>query len=116
MNLRGEKIKKALIKEISDIIQKEVRDPRLPDVVSIVDIDLSADYKHAKVYVSVFGSDEEKAKAIEALEEATKNIRKEVGKRIRLRFTPEIAFFLDDSLERGLRISQILDRISKGEL
>lgn len=116
MHSRADRIKKTLMKEISDIIQKNIRDPRIPTIVSVTDIDLSADYRHAKVFVSIFGSEEEKKNAMEALEEKTSYVRGEIGKRVRLRFTPEILFRLDDSLERGSRITELIDKISRGEI
>lgn len=113
---RGERIRKALIKEISDIIQRQVKDPRISGIVSVTDIDLSADYGHAKVFVSIYGTDEQKENTMEAIEDSTPFVRKEVGRRIRLRHVPEIEFKRDDSLERGSRITSLIDKISKGEL
>jgi ribosome-binding factor A len=113
---RGERIRKALIKEISDIIQRHVKDPRISGIVSVTDVDLSADYGYAKVYISVYGTEEQKENTMAAIEDSTPYIRKEVGKRIRLRHVPEIEFRRDDSLERGSRITNLIDKISKGEL
>ncbi|MDD3237647.1 MAG: 30S ribosome-binding factor RbfA [Candidatus Gastranaerophilales bacterium] len=117
MSLRNERVRKTLMKEISDIIQKEVRDPRIMGVVSITDIELAHDNSYAKVYFSVFATDEEKKlKTIQALEEHTSKIRYEVGKRIRLRLTPELKFIPDDSIERGTKVTEIINKISRGEL
>ena len=113
---RGERIRKTLMKEISEIIQRHVKDPRIAGIVSVTDIDLSKDYGHAKIYVSVYGTDEEKESTMEALFDSAPRIRSEVGKRIRLRHTPELEFFRDDSLERGSKITDLINRISKGEL
>lgn len=116
MHSRADRIKKALIREISDIIQKNIHDPRIPVVVSVVDIDLSNDFSYAKVFLSVFGSEEVQKSAIEALEEKTSYVRGEVSKRIKIRHTPIISFKLDNSLERGSNISALLDKISRGEI
>lgn len=113
---RGERIRKALIKEISDIIQRQVKDPRISGIVSVTDVDLSADYGYAKVYISIYGTEEQKENTMEAIEDSTPYIRKEVGSRIRLRHVPELEFRIDDSLERGSRITNLIDKISKGEL
>jgi ribosome-binding factor A len=113
---RGERIRKALIKEVSDIIQRHVKDPRISGIVSVTDVELSADYGYAKVYISVYGTEEQKEKTMEAIEDSTPYIRKEVGKRIRLRHVPELEFRRDDSLERGSKITSLLDKISRGEL
>lgn len=117
MSLRNERVRKTLMKEISDIIQKEVRDPRIGGVISITDIDLSHDNSFAKVYFSVFTtSDEAKKQTIKALEDNTSKIRYEVGKRIRLRLTPELKFIPDDSIERGTKVTDIINKISRGEI
>src|SRR3989339_896540 len=105
MYSRVDRIRKALIKEVSDIIQRHIKDPRISGIVSVTDVEVSPDYKYAKVYVSVYGSDEQKEQTIEALQDSTSYVRGEIGKRIRLRHTPEIEFIRDDSLERGSRIT-----------
>ena len=101
---RGERIRKTLMKEISDIIQRHVKDPRISGIVSVTDVDLSNEYGHAKIYVSVYGTEEQKENTIEALQDSTPKIRSEIGKRIRLRHTPELEFFRDDSLEEEAKL------------
>ena len=105
------------MKEIADIIQKDIKDPRISGVVSITDIELAHDNSFAKVYFSVFSTnDEAKKQTIEALEDNVSRIRYEVGKRVRLRLTPELRFIPDDSLERGTKVMDLIDKISKGEI
>lgn len=116
MTLRNERVRKTLMKEIADILQKEIRDPRISGVVSILDVEVSHDNSYAKVYYSVFGNEEQKEKTIEAMTQNTPKIRYEIGKRIRLRLTPELRFIYDDSIERGSKVSEIIDKISRGEL
>ncbi|EKE04319.1 MAG: hypothetical protein ACD_20C00086G0009 [uncultured bacterium] len=116
MYSRSDRVRKALIKEISDIIQRHVKDPRISGIVSVTDAETSSDYKFAKVYVSVYGSDEQKEQTLEALQDSASYIRGELGKRIRTRNTPELEFIRDDSLERGSRITELIDKISRGEL
>ena len=117
MSLRNERVRKTLMKEIADIIQKEIRDSRISGLVSITDIELSHDNSFAKVYFSVFAPDEKaKQQSIDALEDNVSKIRYEVGKRIRLRLTPELRFIPDDSLERGTRVMDLIDKVSKGEI
>ncbi len=117
MSLRNERVRKTLMKEIADIILKDIKDPRINGVVSITDIELAHDNSFAKVYFSVFSANEDaKQQTIDALEENVPKIRYEVGKRIRLRLTPELRFIPDDSLERGTRVMDLIDKISKGEL
>ena len=116
MSLRNERVRKTLMKEISDIIQRQIKDPRIAGIVSITDIEISHDNSYAKVYFSVFASEEAKEQTILALEDNTSKIRYEVGKRIRLRLTPELKFIPDDSIERGTKVTEIINKISRGEL
>lgn len=116
MTLRNERVRKTLMKEIADILQKEIRDSRISGVVSILDVEVSHDNSYAKIYYSVFGNEEQKAKTIEAIAQHTSKIRYEVGKRIRLRLTPELRFIYDESIERGSKVNEIINKISRGEL
>lgn len=116
MSLRNERVRKTLMKEIADILRKEVKDPRISGIVSITDIEISHDNSYAKVYYSVFTTSNDKEKIIEALNENKGKIRYEVGKRIRLRHTPDLSFIEDDSLERGVKITDLINKISKGEI
>ncbi|MCD7740417.1 MAG: 30S ribosome-binding factor RbfA [Candidatus Gastranaerophilales bacterium] len=116
MSLRNERVRKALMKEIADIIQKELKDSRIYGVISITDIEVSHDNSFAKVYYSVFAPEEEKKITIQAITDNTAKIRYEVGKRIRLRLTPELRFIPDDSLERGANVTEIINKISRGEI
>jgi ribosome-binding factor A len=114
---RADRVRKALMREVSDIIRRVIKDPRLAiEVVSITDVDISKDLRHAKIFVSIFGSEELKQEMMAILEEWTPQVRSEVGKRVRLHYTPEIQFCFDDSLERGSRVTQLIDQISRGEV
>jgi len=113
---RSDKVRKALIREVSELLQRNVKDPRISGIVSVTDVDISSDCRSAKIFVSIYGDEEKREKTMMALESSTGYIRSEIGKRIPLRFTPEIQFKLDDSLERGSRVTALLDKISKGEV
>ena len=114
MTLRNERVRKELMREISDILRKEVRG--LEGVVSIVNVEVSHDNSYAKVIYSVLGNPEQIEKTKEIIEKSTPKIRYEVGKQIRLRLTPELKFVYTDSLEKGSRVSELIDKISRGEL
>lgn len=117
MTLRNERVRKTLMKEIADIIQKDIRDSRITGLISIMDVEVSHDNSFAKVFYSIFGGeDEQKQKTKEALESHVPKIRYEVGKRIRLRLTPELRFVFDDSIERGTKVTELLNKISRGEV
>jgi len=104
---RAARVKEAMKKEISDILQREIKDPGI-GFVTLTDVEVSKDLRYVNVYVSVYGSQESKTESMEALERAKGFIRTEIGKRIRLRHTPEINFHFDDSMERSERIFRIL--------
>ncbi len=114
MSLRNERVRKELMRDISDIIRKEVRG--LEGVVSIVDVEVSHDNSYAKVFYSVLGSPEQVEKDREIIEKNTGKVRYEVGKRIRLRVTPEIKFVYSDGLEKGSKVLDLIDKISRGEI
>ncbi len=109
---RSEKLSELLKEEISKILLREVKDPRI-GFVSLTDVKVSGDLRHAKVFVSVYGSEEEKEKTMKGLEKATGFIRKLVGERIKVYHTPEIIFRYDDSIEHGVHISKIIKKIKK---
>ena len=114
MTLRNERVRKELMRDISEILRKEIRG--LAGVVSILDVEVAYDNSFAKVIYSVLGSDEQIVKTKEIIEKSTPKIRYEVGKRIRLRLTPELRFVYTDSLEKGSRVSELIDKISRGEI
>ena len=107
------RISEEVKKEISNIIQNEIKDPRLPNLVSIIACEVSKDLSHAKVFISVLGNEEEKKNAIKALKSASGFIRRELGHRVKLRATPEIHFELDTSIEHGIYINKLLDDAKK---
>lgn len=116
MFTRVDRVRKTLMKELSDILCRGVKDPRIEGVVSITDIELPSDFSIAKVYVSIYGSEEQQKQVMEALKDNAPKMRKEIGKRIRLRNTPELLFYLDNSLERGSKITELINKISRGEI
>lgn len=107
------RISEEVKKEISNIIQNDLKDPRLPGMVSIVSCNVTKDLRYAKVFISVLGNDEEKKNAISALKSAAGYIRRELGHRVQLRYTPEVHFELDTSIEHGIYINKLLDDAKK---
>ena len=107
---RVRKLAELLKEEISEILLKEVKDPRI-GFVSLTEVKVSGDLKHAKVFVSVYGEDEEKEETMKGLKEATGYIRKLVGDRITTYHTPEILFKYDDSIEHGVYMSKLIEEV-----
>lgn len=114
MSNRIDRISEEIKKEISNIIQNELKDPRLPQVISITSVNTTKDLRYAKVYVSVLGNEEEKKNAMDALKSASGFIRREIGHRVQLRYTPEVLFELDNSIERGVYLTKLIDDTIKG--
>ncbi|MBZ4665001.1 30S ribosome-binding factor RbfA [Mahella sp.] len=106
------RISEELKREISDIIRNELKDPRVPMMTSITKVEVTSDLKYAKVYVSVLGDEDVVKNAFDGLNSATGFVRKEVGSRIRLRYTPQIIFVRDTSIEYGVHISKLLHDIN----
>ncbi|HHV58790.1 MAG TPA: 30S ribosome-binding factor RbfA [Clostridiaceae bacterium] len=115
MKNRTNRIAEEMKKEISDIIQNQIKDPRLPPMVSVVRVEVTRDLRYARVYASVLGDDASKEGAIAALKSASGFIRREVGQRIKLRYTPELVFELDDSIEHGVYMSRLIDEVVKNK-
>ncbi|MDK2798533.1 MAG: ribosome-binding factor [Clostridiales bacterium] len=113
---RINRISEEIKKELSEII-RELKDPRIPAMTSVILVDVTRDLRYAKVYISVMGTQEQQNNAIAGLKSAAGFIRKEIGRRVQLRYTPEFTFVLDESIEHGAHISKLLHEIlpSKGE-
>ena len=111
-NYRGGRINEEVKREVSNIIQNEIKDPRLTAMVSVTDVKVTRDLRYAKVFVSKFGkNDEEKNNTFVALKNASGYIRKEIGQRINLRYNPQIIFELDDSINYGMHIEELIQRV-----
>ncbi len=93
--------------ELSDLLRTRVKDPRV-GFASITHVEVSGDYRHAKIYISVMGSEQEQANTMKALKHATGFLRHELAGRIVLRYMPEIVFKLDTSIEKGTRILELI--------
>ena len=110
---RQERVGQLLREEISRIIERELKDPRI-GMASITDVEVTADLRQALVFVSVLGSDEDAEASIEALNRAARFIRGQLGKEhLRLRYLPELEFRRDESIVRGVRIYQLLEQVKR---
>lgn len=112
-NGRINRINEEIRRIVSNIIQNDLKDPRIPVLTTVMNVDVTKDLRYAKVYISVFGDDEKKSKCIEGLKSAAGYIRREVGSKIKTHYTPEIIFELDNSIERAIHISKMLNDINK---
>jgi ribosome-binding factor A len=112
MARRIERVSSLMRHEISELLQREVKDPRLSKFVAVTEVSTSSDLRYAKVYVSCLGSEEEKKEMLQGLEAAANFLRNQLAKRLRLRRIPELSFHWDDSIERGSRLLQLMDELS----
>jgi ribosome-binding factor A len=113
---RNVRVAQSAKRELSELIQRDLKDERVSGIVSITDVETSNDCRRMKVFISVFGEPAQQQGTVDALNEAAPQIRGEIGRRLRLRFAPELSFKLDNSLERGSRVTDLLGKISRGEV
>ncbi len=111
---RSEKVADLIHKEVSEMLMKTVKDPRI-GFVTITRVAVSEDCRSAKVYFSVAGTLEERERSTQGLSSAKGYVRKELGRRIRLRYTPEIIFKFDPSIEYAIHIGEVLRHLKKDE-
>jgi ribosome-binding factor A len=110
--IRQEQIQNRLVEEVSNMLRRDLKDPRL-GFVTVTGAEISRDLRYAKVYVSVLGTEEEKQQTVDALQRASGFIRGEFTRRAHLRVAPEISFQGDVSLARGARIFELLHQIEQ---
>ncbi|MBE7032255.1 MAG: 30S ribosome-binding factor RbfA [Ruminococcaceae bacterium] len=107
---RIDRISEEVKKELSAIV-RELKDPRITTVVSVVNVSVTKDLRFAKAYISVFGDEKVQKGVMDALKSASGFIRKEIGRRVNLRNTPEFTFELDNSIEYGAHINEVLKNL-----
>ena len=108
------RVTEAIKRELGFVLDREVEDPRI-GMVTVTRVDLSEDLRHAKVYVSFLGGDEEKARGLRLLKKARGYLRSELAGRLDLRVVPELAFVIDESAENYLRIEKLIREIHEDE-
>ena len=112
-SIKNTRINMEVQRELSKVISQEMKDPRIDPMTSVIAVDVTPDLKQAKVYVSVLGSDEKKQATLEGLKSATPFIRKHLASTINLRNTPELKFYMDESIEYGVNMSKLIDDVTK---
>ena len=113
-NSRAIRVGEQMREELAQLLRDEVKDPRI-GFVSIVKVEVSRDIRHTKIYVSVLGNDQQKKETMAGLASATGFLRSELAKRLQLRYMPELHFALDESIEHGQRIAQLLVQVREEE-
>lgn len=111
---RVERVASLIRREISELLSSSIRDARVHQgMVSVTSVEVAGDLQHCKIFVSVFGSDEERRQALEGLKAATPYVKGELGRRLQLRRTPEVAFLEDRSLARGSAVLGLLQELEQ---
>lgn len=105
---RPGRLSELMQQELSDILRKQVKDPRVAEFCTIMRVDVSDDLRYAKVLVSIMGDESQQKSTMIGLKNATGFIRREIGHRIGLRFTPELSFILDKSVDYSFKIDKLI--------
>lgn len=114
MNIkRVARISEEIKKIVSGLLLTDLKDPRISSMTSITEVDVSNDLSYAKIYVSVLGDEEQKQDTLEGLNSAKGFVRKEISKNVKLRHTPQPRFLLDESIERGMELTKLIEKVSK---
>ena len=112
-NRRVSRVAELIRREVSQMLLNGIKDDRVgTGMVSVTDVDVSGDLQHAKIYVSIYGTDEAREETMAGLKSATGYVRSELGSRVRLRRTPEVIFLEDRSIERGNKVLSLLNQIN----
>ncbi|TET57936.1 MAG: 30S ribosome-binding factor RbfA [Dehalococcoidia bacterium] len=115
MSRRSERTSKLIQREISGLLEREVSDPRLSRLISVTEVRLSPDLRHAKVFVSTLGSEINKEDMLAGFNKASGFLRTELALHLKLRYTPQLSFHYDDSIERGARLLKLIGELTTTE-
>lgn len=112
-SIKNTRINGEVQRELSTLINRELKDPRINPMTTIVAVEVAPDLKHAKIYISVLGDDESCKNTIAGLKSAAPFLRSQLAKSVNLRNTPELTFILDQSIEYGVNMSKLIDEVVK---
>ncbi|NLN15649.1 MAG: 30S ribosome-binding factor RbfA [Tissierellia bacterium] len=110
---RINRISEEIRKVISDLLIKGLKDPRISPMTTITSVEVTRDLSYANIYISVLGDEFEKDDTLQGLESAKGFIRKEIGRRVDLRHVPEPKFYLDESIERAIYMTELINKVTK---
>ena len=111
-SVKNVRINSEVQREMSQIIRDGIKDPRVHPMTSVTGVEVTPDLKYAKVFVSVLGSEEDKEKTMEGLKKSSSFARGQLARKMNLRYTPELTFVLDNSIEYGVNMSKRIDEIN----
>lgn len=112
-SIKNTRINGEVQRELSLLINRELKDPRINPMTSVVDVEVAPDLKHAKVYISVLGDVESQKDTLAGLKSAAPFMRGQLARTVNLRNTPELTFIMDQSIEYGVNMSKLIDEVNK---
>ena len=111
---RMQRIGEELKRVISDIIRSKIKDPRIPEIISVTNVLVTNDLSFAKIFVEIMGTPEEEEAALEGLNSAKGFIKKEISREVKLRQMPELIFILDETLDINLKMEKLIEEVNHG--
>ena len=114
-SVKNTRINEEVLRELSNILRGELKDPRVSPMCSVVAVEVAPDLKSAKAYISVLGDEEAQKRTMEGLKSSAGFIRHKLAENVNLRNTPELTFILDQSIEYGVRMSKMIDEVNRRE-
>lgn len=114
-SMKNTRINGEVQRTLAEIIQADIKDPRISSLTSVVSVEVAPDLKTCKAWISVYGGEQEQKDTLEGLKSAEGYIRRELARRVNLRNTPEIRFIVDQSIEYGVRMSKLIDEVNRKE-
>jgi len=114
MNRRKNRLEQEIRIIISNIFLRDINDPRI-GFITINTVELSPDLKYAKIFVSIYGNEGEKEKGMKGLKSATNHIQELLAAKLRVKNVPFLQFSLDESVEKGIRLTKLIEKVTKGE-
>ena len=115
-SVKNTRINGEVLKELSNIIRSEIKDPRINPMTSVVAVEVAPDLKTCKAYISVLGDEKSQRDTITGLKSAEGYIRRQLARTVNLRNTPEIRFILDQSIEYGINMSKLIDEVTEHDI
>jgi ribosome-binding factor A len=114
-NRRADRVAESIREQVATFLTEGVKDPRIVGFVTVTGVEVTQDLRHARVYVSIMGSDAERAATLEGLGSLSAHLRARLARTLRLRFAPELEFRYDPSVERAARIETLLTQLKDGQ-
>ena len=114
-SIKNTRVNGEVLRELSNIIRNDIKDPRIHSMTSVTAVEVAPDLKTCKAYISVLGNDQARTDTMAGLNSAEGYVRRQLALRLNLRYTPQIRFILDTSIEYGVEMSRKIDELTKND-